>query len=200
MKYLHIDPSNKHDLEKFKQSIKSKTPTFVLFYMEGCGPCNATRPEWKKLESANLSNNCNVFDIDNSLLDNLKEFPKVSDVVGFPTMKFIRGESEVEDYTGGRTIDDFSKWIKSKCGSTNHSSSSLKKGGGKRTKGGGCGCSKFGGKKKKVTFKHKSKHSSKKTKTLRNNIGRKRKYDEMNFMITSMDATVPATIKRRRLI
>jgi hypothetical protein len=25
---------------------------FILIFMEGCGPCNATRPEWKKIESA----------------------------------------------------------------------------------------------------------------------------------------------------
>ena len=23
---------------------------FILYYMEGCGPCNETRPEWEKIK------------------------------------------------------------------------------------------------------------------------------------------------------
>ena len=77
--------------------------------------------EWKKLESAAASipnPKVHIFDIDNTLLEDLKEFPKVSDVAGFPSMKYIKGADSVSDYTGGRTVDDFVTWIKSKSGSS----------------------------------------------------------------------------------
>lgn len=126
MKYLHIDPSNKKDLEQFKKAVHSKTPIFALFYMEGCGPCNATRPEWSKLKNAKLNSaNILIVDIDHTLLDDLKEFPKISNVSGFPNMKFIHGKDKIEEYNGGRTIDDFVRWINSK-------SPSIQKGGRKR--------------------------------------------------------------------
>ena len=31
--------------------IKNGKHIFLLSYMEGCGPCNATRPEWKKIQN-----------------------------------------------------------------------------------------------------------------------------------------------------
>lgn len=122
MKYLHIDSSNKKDLDEFKRAVHSKTPIFALIYMEGCGPCNATRPEWSKLKNANIKNNKNsmIVDIDNSLLDELKEFPKIANVAGFPNMKFIHGKEHIEEYNGGRTVDDFVRWIQSKSASGSH--------------------------------------------------------------------------------
>lgn len=129
MKYLHIDSSNKKDLDEFKLAVHSKTPIFALIYMEGCGPCNATRPEWSKLKNADLKTNKNIMivDIDNSLLDELKEFPKIANVAGFPNMKFIHGKEHIEEYNGGRTVDDFVRWIQSKSAGSHH----VKKGGGK---------------------------------------------------------------------
>jgi thiol-disulfide isomerase/thioredoxin len=37
---------------KVDQFVKKGSDVFILVYMEGCGPCNATRPEWAKIESA----------------------------------------------------------------------------------------------------------------------------------------------------
>jgi len=134
--YVHIDTSNKNELEKFKSAVHSKTPIFVLFYLEGCGPCNATRPEWKKIENMSHNyGNAMFFDIDSDLLIDLKsDFPNISNVAGFPTMKFIQGNNKVESYEGGRSIDDFKVWIESKIGKK-HTSSLHKK------RGGSCGCS-----------------------------------------------------------
>ena len=30
--------------------IDNDTDVFMLIYMSGCGPCNAARPQWAKLE------------------------------------------------------------------------------------------------------------------------------------------------------
>ena len=50
MHILHIN--SEKEVEKMDQFIKKGYDLFILVYMEGCGPCNATRPEWAKIESA----------------------------------------------------------------------------------------------------------------------------------------------------
>ena len=58
MVFLHIDTKNYDEKNEtgetpiaiFNKFIKDGKHIFALIYMEGCGPCNATRPEWKKLE------------------------------------------------------------------------------------------------------------------------------------------------------
>ena len=49
MKFIHIN--NERDISQLKNSIYSNNDIFMLIYMEGCGPCNQVRPEWKKLEN-----------------------------------------------------------------------------------------------------------------------------------------------------
>jgi hypothetical protein len=116
MVFTHIRSTNdKESMKSLNHHIKKGKPAFILIYMEGCGPCNATRPEWNKLEnvlsSLKKDENTMVADIDQSLLDHLdsiKEKP-----VGFPTMLYVQ-DNNVENYEGGRTIADFVKWIKEK--------------------------------------------------------------------------------------
>ena len=92
---LHID--SKKDVGKIDKLIKSGHNIFILVYMEGCGPCNATRPEWEKLESALKSQYANnnklvVIDVDKNFLNNIKRIGKVD---GFPTIKYIGNYGKV---------------------------------------------------------------------------------------------------------
>lgn len=129
MKYLHIAPNNKEDIEIFNKHVKNGNDVFALIYLEGCGPCNETRPEWKKIENVTkkkYSNNDNVLiaDIDQELLKDIKGLnmqPK-----GFPTMIFVSDNGKIiEDYEDSsidkkdRTIDSFVKWIESKIPNQN---------------------------------------------------------------------------------
>ena len=50
MHILHIETDKNANLVD-KHILKGDN-VFVLVYMVGCGPCNATRPEWAKLKSA----------------------------------------------------------------------------------------------------------------------------------------------------
>jgi hypothetical protein len=124
MKYLHVGPNNKEDIEMFNKHIKNGKGVFALIYLEGCGPCNETRPEWKKIENVTkkkYSNNDDVLvaEIDQKLLNEIKGLniqPK-----GFPTMIYIsENGKKIEDYEDSdidkkdRTIDSFVKWIESK--------------------------------------------------------------------------------------
>jgi len=50
MEFLHINPSTKN-AHTFDKMVNDGKNVFVLIYMEGCGPCNQTRPEWTKLKN-----------------------------------------------------------------------------------------------------------------------------------------------------
>lgn len=115
MHFLHINSNkNIHMVDKY---IKNGYDVFILVYMEGCGPCNATRPEWAKLESAlkdqyKLNNNLVVIDINKDFLSKIKN---IGPIDGFPTMKYIGNNGNtVENYEKDRTVDSFIKWIESK--------------------------------------------------------------------------------------
>ena len=102
---------------------------FILFYMEGCGPCNATRPEWHKMKNVLSDNFLNrkdiqIVSIDKDYADKL-ECVK-SQPLGFPTMRYMSDGGVIsENYedssisTKDRTIDSFIEWIKNKTGEQN---------------------------------------------------------------------------------
>ena len=75
---------------------------FILIFMEGCGPCNATRPEWKKMGNVLNNDYLNrddiiIASIDNQLAEGLKHLK--SKPASFPTMRFITNSGEeVENY------------------------------------------------------------------------------------------------------
>ena len=87
--------------------------------MEGCGPCNATRPEWKKLKNVFANNNNNnivIADIDQSIMNELENVD--IQLKGFPSMYHICKKSDVcNNYEDAdiskkdRTIDSFVEWI-----------------------------------------------------------------------------------------
>jgi thiol-disulfide isomerase/thioredoxin len=130
MVFINIDKSNynkdpntnKNPIVKLNDYLHNKR-VFILIYMEGCGPCNSTRPEWSKIKNIlkNYQNNDNVaiVDIDKDLLDKLKYID--INPSGFPTIKYINNKDKIiEDYensnikTKDRTIDSFIDWIISK--------------------------------------------------------------------------------------
>jgi thiol-disulfide isomerase/thioredoxin len=112
---------------------KKNNKIFLLIFMEGCGPCNATRPEWKKMENVLNKDYLNredviIASVDNQLAEGLKHLK--SKPASFPTMRFITNSGEeVENYEDSnisnkdRTIDSFVEWIKHKSGDTNISKS-----------------------------------------------------------------------------
>ena len=122
MKFLHIDPKT-DNINLFDEYVSQGKHIFVLIYLEGCRPCIATRPEWKKLENTlndkyKTNDDLVVIDVDQSLLEKmtkLKEQPK-----GFPTILYItdKGETSEEynekDEKTFRKVDSFVKWIDSK--------------------------------------------------------------------------------------
>jgi thiol-disulfide isomerase/thioredoxin len=123
---LHIDPTTKNT-KLFNQYVEEGKQIFVIFYLDGCGPCNATRPEWKKIENVlkdKYKNNDNIViaDVDQELLKEIKYL--TSQPKGFPTIRYISNKGKTsEDYEDcpdlkdnekDRKVDSFVKWINSK--------------------------------------------------------------------------------------
>jgi hypothetical protein len=139
MVYLEINKSNykkngKDLVKDLDHHLGSKDKkVFILIFMEGCGPCNATRPEWKKMENVLNkdylnSNDVIIASIDHQLAEGLKHLK--SKPASFPTMRFItKSGEEVENYEDSnidnkdRTIDSFVEWVKLKSGDKNISNS-----------------------------------------------------------------------------
>jgi thiol-disulfide isomerase/thioredoxin len=118
---LHID--NNKDVSQVDKLVKQGKHVFILVYMEGCGPCNATRPEWSKLESAlkqqySKNDKLVIIDINKDYLSGIKS---IGSIDGFPTLKYIGNNGKsVETYENSsvkkkdRSVDSFINWIEYK--------------------------------------------------------------------------------------
>jgi thiol-disulfide isomerase/thioredoxin len=117
-KKSHVSKKNVVD-----EMIQKKKHVFILIYMEGCGPCNATRPEWSKMAhtlNSQYANNDDIVIIDLNK-DLLPEVKNVGSVNGFPTMKYITNKGNTtENYEDSgvkkkdRSADSFINWVESK--------------------------------------------------------------------------------------
>jgi thiol-disulfide isomerase/thioredoxin len=124
MKFLHIN--NESEISQLNNSVKANKQVFLLIYMEGCGPCNETLPEWKKIENI-LNGKINEKKYNNVVIaeiekDNLNKLTFIKDdIKGFPSMKYISNNGSLqEDFEDSniknksREIDAFMEWIDSK--------------------------------------------------------------------------------------
>jgi thiol-disulfide isomerase/thioredoxin len=127
MVFLHINndkekvSENEHSIRLLDNHLKSNKHVFILIYMDGCGPCNMTRPEWKKLESSlNIKkhNNLLIVDIDKDLLHNVKHLKH--NVSSYPTIIHVsKSGTHIKNYEDSnidkkdRSIDSFVDWINS---------------------------------------------------------------------------------------
>jgi thiol-disulfide isomerase/thioredoxin len=121
MHVIHIN--SEKDADKIDQFVKKGSDVFVLVYMEGCGPCNATRPEWAKLESVlkhqyAKKDQLVIIDANKDFVSSVKSIGQID---GFPTMKYIGNHGKtVQSYEDSsivkkdRSLDSFINWIESK--------------------------------------------------------------------------------------
>ena len=87
MHILHINSEKVSG--KIDEMVEQGKDVFIIVYMEGCGPCNATRPEWGKLESAlkdqySTNDKLVVIDVNKDFISNIKH---IGSVDGFPRIK-----------------------------------------------------------------------------------------------------------------
>ena len=142
MPVIHI-PS-KMDQTKMKDNasamnkfLKSGKNAFVLIYMDGCGPCMSTHPEWKKLASKfENQDDIGVFDVEMSNLANIDHEGLKRNIAGYPTMRHVHGNTtseyeKCENISHDRTHESFIDWIDS---ISSNKKSSMRGGGSSRRK------------------------------------------------------------------
>lgn len=136
MKFIHIDQEK--DVSQLINSIYNNKDIFLLIYMEGCGPCNQVRPEWKKLENVlhkhvknPIYKNVVIIDINKDVLEKAKT--NIKSPLGFPTITFVSKKGTIQENfeesscpNKNREIDAFVSWIQSKL-NTNKSGGTRRK-------------------------------------------------------------------------
>jgi protein disulfide-isomerase A1 len=80
---------------------------FVEFYAPWCGHCKSLAPVWEEL-GEKFKDHPNIVIAMSDATAN--EFADV-EVQGFPTLKFFPAGGEMQDYNGGRTLEDFVKFL-----------------------------------------------------------------------------------------
>jgi len=128
MQFLHI-PVHTHETEDHINSLNNADKVFVLFYMNGCGPCEKVRPQWQQLKY--YFNDVNVNDNDdfqkniviadmNHELSHLVNSIKEKDIPeAFPSIRYLTKNGESEEYEGERNKEAIAEWIKKTIANTN---------------------------------------------------------------------------------
>ncbi|KAF8977472.1 hypothetical protein BGZ46_007373 [Entomortierella lignicola] len=95
--------------------LKSGKSALVEFYAPWCGHCKNLAPIYEKV-AQDFQNDKNTVLIANVDATVDKTFADKYEVSGYPTIKFFNANGQVEDYTGGRTEQDFIDFINQKTG------------------------------------------------------------------------------------
>lgn len=96
-------------------SDSDKKITLILFWMNGCGPCNAFKPAWKNLVNTNAKY-IEFRDYESAELNGLPESIKQiggTEVDSFPTIK-VNISNEEYEYNGSRTETHILNFIREK--------------------------------------------------------------------------------------
>ena len=91
-------------------------PMMVLFYMNGCGPCNALKPHWEQFEDAvNPSGQLEALKFEASQYSDVM---RQADVKGFPTVRLYpegftpqNPNRPFVEYSGPRTFEGLMQFI-----------------------------------------------------------------------------------------
>ncbi len=122
---IEIDPlmnGYQNDIENFNNDLGSGKHIFLFLFMDGCGPCNQTKPQWKKMQKMLKNSHGNREDVVVAAI-NQKLFEKLNNAgkepMGYPCLRYIKGPS-VEEYEDSiiqnkdRSTESFINWIESK--------------------------------------------------------------------------------------
>jgi protein disulfide-isomerase A1 len=98
----------------FNEILFAGKNVLMEFYAPWCGHCKNLEPVYNELGEAFKGNDKVVIAKMDATANDVPD--QRFDVKGFPTLMFISAEGEISKYEGGRTLEDFSKFLQEKVG------------------------------------------------------------------------------------
>jgi hypothetical protein len=116
---MKLNVSDEKSLQELIKHVTNGLNVFVLIYMNGCGPCNATKPEWAKID--NKWPNTVISQIDKDVINNKtnKDTFHLKDILGFPTIRHYDSKGKRGEFKGNRDKKSFEEWIEKSLASSN---------------------------------------------------------------------------------
>lgn len=116
--------TNQDMINEINKLLKNGKNVFLFTYMDGCGPCNSTIPEWDNISTSDkLKDHLKHGDDVVTVRINKDLFPLLkgmgSEPGGFPSLRHVTNDQveEFEDWqspTKSRSTDSFVEWIEEK--------------------------------------------------------------------------------------
>jgi len=119
--------NNQQMIDEINRLLKSGKSVFLFTYMDGCGPCNSTIPQWDNISNSDkLKDHIKHGDDVVTVRINKDLFPLLKDMGsepgGFPSLRHVTKDQaeEFEDWQTpdgsirDRSTDSFIKWIEDK--------------------------------------------------------------------------------------
>ena len=116
---MKLNVSDEKSLQELIKHVTNGLNVFVLIYMNGCGPCNQTKPEWAQID--NKWQNTVISQIDKDVIHNKTPKDKfhLKDVLGFPTIRHYDKKGKRGEFKGNRDKKSFEEWIEKSLSSSN---------------------------------------------------------------------------------
>ena len=111
MKVMEVNVNN---LNKFNEAVQ-KGEAVVKFYADWCGHCQDLNPKWNIMTS-HLKNFPGSGLIASVPEDMISKVDCDSDILGYPTIRYMVGGKKRKDYNGKREVEDLEKFVKSTLG------------------------------------------------------------------------------------
>tara|TARA_Y100000780_G_C13694565_1_gene420947 strand:+ start:2163 stop:2729 length:567 start_codon:yes stop_codon:yes gene_type:complete len=99
-----LDVRNDDSVMKYNKDIRSK-PIIVLFYADWCGHCKNLEPIWNEFERSIKGKSNPRIGVSKVNSDYLSKIDGPKDVMGFPTISYIKDGSKRKEYSGPRSVE-----------------------------------------------------------------------------------------------
>jgi hypothetical protein len=111
------------DIDMLNNQLDDGKHIFLFTYLDGCGPCNQTKPKWDSIkDKVKNKDNIVVVRLNSKLFPLLKKMG--NEPAGYPSIRYVNKNSveEYEDCTASgvkdRSTESFLRWIQHKVASS----------------------------------------------------------------------------------